>query len=72
MARPTLASTLRMAADVANNLDKFLDGITGLHGPIDAAIKENIWAAVQRRRSALNWERSTQKCYWRPHRTAKL
>jgi len=51
--QPTLASTLRMAADLANNLDKFLDGITGLHGSIDAEIEENIRAAVRELHAAV-------------------
>jgi hypothetical protein len=53
MAQPTLASTHRMAPDVANSLDKLVDDITGLNGPIDSEIEENIRPAVKELREAI-------------------
>jgi hypothetical protein len=53
MAQPTLVSTLRMAANVADSLDKLLNGITGLNGGIDSEIEENVRPAVRELREAI-------------------
>jgi hypothetical protein len=47
MTQPTLSSTLHMAANVADSLDKLLAGITGLNGGIDSEINENVRPAVK-------------------------
>jgi hypothetical protein len=61
MAQPTLASTLRMAANVADSLHKLLDGITGLNGGIDSEIDENVRPAVNELREAIEDARKLAK-----------
>ena len=53
MVQPTLASTLRMAVDLANRLDKLVDGATGLHGAIDSEVEGSFRAAIKELRQAI-------------------